>query len=222
VATHPQSFADRVAWSAEHTVAPLIARAKLIGLPSGATRALEFPCGVGATTAAMAHSLGEAVGIDPSATSIESAAIMHRGDARCAFVTGGLEAVDALDGKFDFAYADLRGSRRGNRPGTVAAALLRALAPGGMVVVSLQPPTGRSRLLAVVRPSRHPINAVRTAITAAGGRIAWIGRGEGDSVLLYAAAPPRLLHLVEDSRPKVGLADNAPCSKRSVEQYSPT
>jgi SAM-dependent methyltransferase len=200
--TRPHALADRVAWSAEHTVAPMIARAKLIGLPSGATRALEFPCGVGATTAAIAHSLGEAVGIDPSATSIESAAIMHRGDRRCAFVTGGVEAVQALDGKFDFAYADLRRPSRANRPATVAAALLGALAPNGMLVLSLQPLTGAARLLATALPSRHPINAVRAAILAAGGRIAWIGRGESGSMLVYAAAPPVRLRLVEGLREK--------------------
>jgi SAM-dependent methyltransferase len=192
----PPLLADRVAWSAENTVAPLIARAKLFGLPSGASRALDFPCGVGATTAVMAHSLGEAVGIDPSAASIESAAIMHEGDPRCAFVTGGVDAVDALEGTFDFAYADLRRAGRANRPGPVAAALLRALSPGGMLVLSLGLPTGPSRLLAAARPSRHPINAVRTAIVAAGGRIAWVGRGEGDSILVYAAAPKRVLYLV--------------------------
>jgi SAM-dependent methyltransferase len=200
VGTPPHSLADRVASAAEHTVVPLIARAKLIGLPSGASRALEFPCGVGSATAAIAHSLGEAVGVDPSATSIELAGIMHRGDPRCAFIAGGVETLDHLDGTFDFAYADLRRPSRANRPGTVAPALLRALAPDGMLVLSLQPPTGLARLLATARPSRHPINVVRTAIAAAGGRIAWIGRGEGDSLLVYAAAPRRVLRLVGGPR----------------------
>jgi SAM-dependent methyltransferase len=200
--TRPDSIAEHVASSAEQTVAPLLARARLIGLPKTASRALEFPCGVGATTAAFAHSLGEAVGVDPSATSIESAALMHRGDPRCAFVTGGLEAVRALDGKFDFAYADLRRSGGTDRPGTVTAALLRSLAPGGMLVVSLRPLTGIGRLLATARPSRHPINAVRAAVAAAGGRLAWIGRGEGGSFVLYAAAPRRVLSLVDDKSQK--------------------
>jgi hypothetical protein len=122
---------------------------------------------------------------------------MHRGDSRCAFIAGGLDAVGALEGTFDFAYADLRHAGRGNPPGPVAAALLRALAPGGMLVLSFRPPTGIARLIATVRPSRHPLDAVRAAIAAAGGRLAWIGRGEGGSLLAYAAAPQRVLYLVE-------------------------
>jgi SAM-dependent methyltransferase len=199
----------------------LLARARLIGLSNGASRALEFPCGVGATTAAIAHSLGQAVGVDPSTTSIESAALMHRGDARCTFVTGGLEVVEALTGTFDFAYADLRRHGGTDRPGTVAATLLRALAPGGILVVSLRPLRGVGHLLATACPSRHPINAVRAAVAAAGGRLAWIGRGEGGSLLLYAAAPRRVLYLVDDTRQKVGLEDNTTGSRRSPEQQSP-
>jgi SAM-dependent methyltransferase len=194
------SLADRVSSSAENKVAPLIARARLIGLPSGASRALEYPCGVGATTAAIAHQFGEAVGIDPSTSAIESATLMHRGDPRCAFVAGGVDAVEALDGRFDFAYADLRLSGRTNRPGTVAAALMKVLAPGGMFVVALRLPTGLGRLVANTRPARHPLNAVRSEVIAAGGRIAWVGRGEADSILVYAAAPRRVLHLVDAHR----------------------
>jgi len=219
--TRPHSLPDRVAWSADHTVTPLIARAKLIGLPSSASRALVFPCGVGATTAAMAHSLGEAVGVDPSSASIESAAIMHRGDPRCAFVSGGLEAIDNLDVSFDLAYADLGRPGRTNSPATVAAALLRALAPGGMLVLSIRPPTGFARLLAAALPSRNPFNAVRAAIATAGGRIVWIGGGAGGSLLVYAAAPPRVLHLLDTGHEEVDPEENAVRSKRPAEQHSP-
>jgi SAM-dependent methyltransferase len=167
-----------------------------MGLARGASRALDYPCGVGATTAALARSLGEAVGVDPSPASVESATLMHRGDARCAFVNGGLEAIDRLDGTFEFAYADLRRAGRSSDPETVAAALLRALAPGGMMVLSLAPPAGTGRLLATAVPSRHPVNALRAAIGARGGRVAWVGRGEQGSLLVYAVAPPRVLHLL--------------------------
>lgn len=200
--TSRQTLADRVTASAERTVEPLLARAKLFGLPSGASRALEYPCGTGARTAVIAHSLGEAVGIDPSAESIESAAIMHRSDPRCVFVTGGLDAVEALDGKFDFAYADLRRAGLTNTPRTVAGALLRALVPGGMIVISVRSPTRAGRLLATALPSRHPLTAVREAIVAAGGRMTWVGRGEDDSLLVYAVAAPRVLHLIKRSPEK--------------------
>jgi len=197
VATRTHSLAELVASSAENTVSPLLARAKLVGLPSGASRALEYPCGVGATTAAFAHSLGAAVGVDPSATSIESAALMHRGDVRCAVVNGGLEAIAGLEGTFDFAYADLRRADRGGaKPETVAAALLGALSPGGMMVLSLALPRGPARLLGAIVPSRNPVMAVRAVIGASGGHVAWMGRGDQGSVLVYALAPPRALRLV--------------------------
>jgi SAM-dependent methyltransferase len=192
--TDASSLADRAALSGEHSVAPLLARAKLIGLPTRAARALEFPCGLGVRTAAIAERFEEVVGIDPSADLIESAAIMHRGDPRCSFVAGGVEAIDSLHGTFDLAYADLR--RSATSPGRVAAALVRALAPDGMLVVSVPPPRRVRRLLTTAFPSRHPINVVRSAVATAGGRTAWIGRGEGGSMLVYARAAPRALYLV--------------------------
>src|SRR4051794_3101661 len=90
--TRAHSLADRAAWSAEQSIAPLFARAKLFGLPNGATRALEYGCGSGVTTGAVAGVFDEVGGVDPAAGGGETGADLDHGGARCGVGAGGSQA----------------------------------------------------------------------------------------------------------------------------------
>src|SRR5438067_11057969 len=132
-----RGLAESVAAAAAAAVDVVVARAALIGLPSGASRALEYRCGIGALTAALADHFDEVVGIDPSAQRIDSARLMFRDRARCTFVVGGLPALAEIPGRFGLALADLGHDARAESSDAVAEALLAALVPGGIAAIRL-------------------------------------------------------------------------------------
>src|SRR5258705_11257987 len=134
-----RSLPHALAASAETSVALLLARARLIGLRHDAARALVFGCGSGHATAALAHHLGSAVGLDPSSNLISAANLIFGSRPALEFDVGGVGALTELSGRFDLVYANLA------RPGVVSrretslavAALVSASRPHGIAPASI-------------------------------------------------------------------------------------
>jgi SAM-dependent methyltransferase len=116
--------------------------ARAHGLPRKFARALDFGCGVGRVTLALARRFDEVVGIDISPTMIARARAIAAGTPNCRFVVGGEGELRALpSGHFDFVLS-LLVLQHLPTPDEVERAvteLMRALVPGGALVLQAPP-----------------------------------------------------------------------------------
>ena len=136
------------------------------GLPRGRTRALDFGCGVGRITLALARRFDEVVGIDISSTMIKRAREIGAGVPNCRFAVGDEAELRALpDEQFDFVLSllvlqHLPSSEEAERH---VVELTRTLSRGGALVLQVPsrlPPRrriqSRRRAYAVLRALRIP------------------------------------------------------------------
>jgi SAM-dependent methyltransferase len=89
----------------ELEVARRLARLTEFGLPERHERALDFGCGVGRITRALAARFGEVVGLDASRTMVEHARRINEGVANASFVARPLAELEP--GSFDLAWSVL-------------------------------------------------------------------------------------------------------------------
>ena len=89
----------------EAEVERTLARVAALGLPERRERALDFGCGVGRITRALASRFGEVVGLDASRTMVEHARRINAAVANASFVAGSL--ADLEPGSFDLAWSVL-------------------------------------------------------------------------------------------------------------------
>jgi SAM-dependent methyltransferase len=178
----------------------VLTRAEELGVPAGHADALEFGCGIGRVTRALAGRFGHAVGVDISTQMLEQARELNAGVDNIEFVHN--EAPDLAllgDRRFDVVYSrhvlqhlPSREVARG-----YLAEMVRLVRPGGLVLahLPLEIPL-RHRLLVVRRAYEalrrlgvpadvlynrlrlHPVSMlavpeaeVRAWIAAAGGRV---------------------------------------------------
>jgi len=102
-------------------------------------RALDFGCGAGRLTQALAVHVAEVVGVDVAASMLDVARRLDRSDGRCTFVLNERDDLgDFADGSFDLVYSSLvlqhlppEAARR------FLTELGRVLRPGGAVVVQV-------------------------------------------------------------------------------------
>jgi ubiquinone/menaquinone biosynthesis C-methylase UbiE len=107
-------------------------------------RALDFGCGVGRLTNALAEHFDEVVGVDISSTMIENADRLRRDD-RCRFVVNTRDDLSVFpDQHFDFVYSDIT-LQHIPMPasGRYLADFVRLLRPGGLIICLV--PDGRYR-----------------------------------------------------------------------------
>lgn len=119
----------------DHTVAWL-AR---LGLPTRFGRVLDFGCGVGRLSQALAERADEVVGVDVAHTMLDTARSLDRSDGRCRFVLNETPDLRRFpDAHFDLVYSVLV-LQHLPRPSVDAylAEFLRVLRPGGLAVVQL-------------------------------------------------------------------------------------
>jgi SAM-dependent methyltransferase len=108
------------------------------GLPRSRRSALDFGCGAGRLTQAMAARFDRAVGVDISPVMTGLAVELNRHGDRCTYVVNETDTLPFADGGFDFAYSSLV-LQHMDPPlacGYVAE-LVRVLAPGGLLVFQL-------------------------------------------------------------------------------------
>jgi SAM-dependent methyltransferase len=114
-------------------------RARGIELRGG--RALDFGCGVGRLTAALADRFEEVTGVDISPRMLELARGYNRSGARCSFARSGADLREFPDRHFDFVYSKL--VMQHMAPSEVRVyvpELLRVLRPDGHLVFQLPGP----------------------------------------------------------------------------------
>jgi SAM-dependent methyltransferase len=122
-----------------------LAEAAALGLRPGGGRALDFGCGVGRLSAALARHVDEVIGVDIAPTMLEQARRLDRSGGRCRFVLNTTPDLAFLDdGSVDLVYSSL--VLQHLPPGYARrylAEFARVLAPGGVAV--FQVVTGRTR-----------------------------------------------------------------------------
>jgi SAM-dependent methyltransferase len=132
--------ADAFFATGEREVAELMVRAEKFGRPVGRGRALDFGCGVGRVTRALAGRFDEAVGVDISPTMVERARELNADRAGCTFlVNTRLDLALLDDASFDVVYTrvvlqhqpDEEAIRR------YLSEFMRVLRPGGLLVFQL-------------------------------------------------------------------------------------
>ena len=119
-------------------IASVLSYLSSLGVTVGTKRALDFGCGVGRLTQALASHFDEVVGIDIAPSMIELARL-HDRTGRCRFVLNETDRLPWLtSGSFDFVYSNIvlqhvepRFTRR------YLAEFLRLLRPEGILVFQL-------------------------------------------------------------------------------------
>ncbi|HEY0401059.1 MAG TPA: class I SAM-dependent methyltransferase [Blastococcus sp.] len=105
-----------------------------LGLPTTWDRVLDFGCGAGRLSQALAGHADEVVGLDVSPPMLETARALDRSDGRCSFVLGEDPDLRAFpDGSFDLVYTE-RVLQHLPRPvlENYLAEFVRVLRPGGV------------------------------------------------------------------------------------------
>jgi 2-polyprenyl-3-methyl-5-hydroxy-6-metoxy-1,4-benzoquinol methylase len=123
-----------------------LAMAKDHGFVFGRERALDFGCGVGRITQALANHFDKVVGIDISDAMIAQAASLNRHGERCTYVSGNLKQLP--DATFDFAFSVyvIQHIPRSMQP-EVLRDLVRVIKPDGLAMIQIAaPPTGIRRM----------------------------------------------------------------------------
>jgi SAM-dependent methyltransferase len=194
-------------WNAEEFFAA--GEAEIIGLerygahlerPRERQRALDFGCGVGRLTRALAERYGEVIGVDISPSMLAQARQLHAHLANVRFVENVQPRLDFLaDASVDLVYSviTLHHIPAALQRGYVGE-FLRVLAPGGMAVFQIASGYANdwrglgyrllpNRLLAPLRRRMHGSRAAADLHVVA----------EADIAALVTAAHRRILHAVD-------------------------
>ena len=193
--------------SGEAEIGEVLQVAERLGYPKGHDRALDFGCGVGRLTRALAGSFREAVGLDISAEMVRLARELNEG-RNCRFEVNVREDLGALESaSFDFVYTALVLQ---HMPSTelirsYLAEFLRVLRPGGLAVfqtlaelplaLRLQP---RRRAYGVLRSVGLPHELLLTRLKLAPTRLTTIT--EDDVRATVAANGGTVEHVEEHPR----------------------
>ncbi len=124
----------------ESEIEAVMRKAQAMGYPKSLDRALDFGCGVGRLTRAMAVRFGEAVGVDISASMVEQARVVNESVENCSFrvnVVDNLAIFD--DASFDLIYSNivLQHVPRADVVEAYVGEFVRLLRPGGLLVFQL-------------------------------------------------------------------------------------
>lgn len=124
--------------SGEVEIDRLMATAREFGLPRTRETALDFGCGLGRLTRALARHFGQVWGVDISTRMVEQARELHRDVPNCTFqATGG--TLPFPDARFDLIYSVLVLQHQPTKAAIRAMVrdLVRTLRPGGLLCFQL-------------------------------------------------------------------------------------
>lgn len=148
----------------------LLYQLKQFGHEPNTGRALDFGCGVGRLTQALATRFDEVVGVDVSPTMIRLADELNRQRGVARYVLNQSPALEQFDtADFDFVYSDI--VLQHLRPEAAVRYLtefLRLLSPGGITVFQL-PSHKRTAAEQLPRPVSLPAEAYRASLQVVAG-----------------------------------------------------
>jgi SAM-dependent methyltransferase len=124
----------------EEEAAEVLARASELGVPASFGRALDFGCGAGRVTRALAGRFGECVGVDISAAMVAEARRINADCERCRFLVNDVPDLGRFpDACFDLVYSTLVLQHLPGRRmiASYLAEFVRLLSPGGAAVFQL-------------------------------------------------------------------------------------
>jgi SAM-dependent methyltransferase len=124
----------------EREVAEVLARAQALGAPASFERALDFGCGVGRLTRALATRFTACVGVDIAAGMVDLARRLNEDRPNCEFVVNDAPDLRIFeDGSFDLALSSLVLQHLPDRRVVVSfvGELVRVVKPDGLVVFQL-------------------------------------------------------------------------------------
>jgi ubiquinone/menaquinone biosynthesis C-methylase UbiE len=123
----------------EGEVAMIMAAADRLDLPTGRSAALDFGCGVGRLTQALARHFDRVTGVDLAPSMIEQARTHNRHPDRCSYLLNGKDNLALLrDDSFDLVVSII--TLQHMRPRYIRRYLrefVRVLRPGGLLVFQL-------------------------------------------------------------------------------------
>ena len=211
---------DEFLETGEREIYAVLARGDELGLPARFGRALDFGCGAGRLTRALAARFEVSVGVDISERMVEEARRLAADRPGCEFrvdETGDLQQFP--DGSFDLVYSTLVLQHQPSRRLVAAyiSEFVRLLAPGGAAVFQLPSSLGHVHRLQVGRrayallravgvPEREllrrtpltpmrmlaaPEAWVRRTVAEAGGSVAAVDPLEGGSLRYWVASSSR-------------------------------
>lgn len=146
--------------SGRREIKRLLEYAAALGHPRERRAALDFGCGPGRLTRALAEEFHESVGVDVSPRMVEEARRLNADVGNCRFVVGERALLELEEGAFDLVYSNLVLQHVSDRDAALAyvSGFVRALAPGGLTAFQLLthvPPLRR------VQPRRRLYAALR-------------------------------------------------------------
>jgi SAM-dependent methyltransferase len=148
----------------QEEIAAALDHARRLGVPRQRRRALDFGCGAGRLTQALASFVNEAVGVDIAPSMIARARALNRAGARCTFQANDRPDLSRFDsGSFDVIYT---GRVLQHMAPRYAEAYLRefarVLAPGGYL--SFDAPSEHGFFDVDGRPAQRPASEYRASI----------------------------------------------------------
>lgn len=206
VLTEPDKAGNR--WDVEEffrtgrdEIAAVMAYLSSLGLDGHRGRALDFGCGVGRLTRALADHFDEVVGVDIAPSMLDLARV-HGSLDRCRFLLNDDTTLRLDSDSFDFAYSNIvfqhiepRHTRR------YLAELLRVLKPGGVLLFQLpsEPVSESARGLRrlVPRPVRRALRRLRRLREFP--RMEGFGIPRSDVEVLLVAAGGTVVDVASDS-----------------------
>jgi SAM-dependent methyltransferase len=154
---------DAFLQTGEDEVAGLLARARELGVPAAFGRALDFGCGAGRLTRALAARFGECVGVDISEAMAAEARRINADCGNCSFVVNDSADLTRFgDGSFDLVYSTLVLQHLPSRTlvASYVSEFVRVVAPGGAAVFQLPASLGLVHRLQVGRRLYAGLRAV--------------------------------------------------------------
>jgi SAM-dependent methyltransferase len=126
--------------SGRREMEPTLERARELGRPERAGRALDFGCGVGRLTRALSGHFDECVGVDISTEMVEQARRLNSDRENCEFVVNVASDLGRFeDRSFDLVYSSkvLQHMASGELACAYIGEFLRVLHPGGIAIFQL-------------------------------------------------------------------------------------
>jgi SAM-dependent methyltransferase len=184
--------------SGDKEIAATLRSARLRRLPRRHDAALDFGCGAGRLTQAMARRFERAVGVDVSPAMIEAAIRLDRGPRKCEFLLNEAPSLERFgDASFDFVYSNVVLQHMPPELGVIyVGELARVLRPGGLLVFQVPderiplPPLRRSAFVARIEPAEE-----RLRIPAGADALVHVRVRNESRARWPAASGPQMIYL---------------------------